>query len=66
VALDRPGHEHPVLPGFPVTGRPLTLSGCEFLEARGGKLHKVDGYFDRLTILGQLGLAPGPTALPAG
>lgn len=48
--------------GLPVTGRPLTLPGCEFIEALGGKLHRVEGYFDRLTILGQLGLAPAPAA----
>ena len=44
--------------GLPVTGRPVTLPGCEFIEVRGGKLHRVDGYFDRLSILVQLGLAP--------
>jgi steroid delta-isomerase-like uncharacterized protein len=52
--------------GLPVTGRPLILPGCEFIEVRADKLHKVDGYFDRLTILGQLGLAPSPPAASAG
>lgn len=51
--------------GIPATGRSLTLPGCEFIEVRGGKLHRVDGYFDRLTILGQLGLAPNPAASAA-
>jgi steroid delta-isomerase-like uncharacterized protein len=46
--------------GLPVTGRSLTLPGCEFIEVRGGKLHRADGYFDRLTMLVQLGLAPAP------
>jgi predicted ester cyclase len=48
--------------GAPATGRSLTLPGCEFLETRGGKLHQVDGYFDRLTILAQLGLTAAPAA----
>ena len=48
--------------GIPPTGRSLTLHGCEFIEVRGGKPHRVDGYFDRLTIMAQLGLAPGPAA----
>lgn len=52
--------------GIPATGRSLTLPGCEFIEARSGKLHRVDGYFDRLTILAQLGLAPGQAAPAAG
>lgn len=52
--------------GFPVTGRPLTLPGCEFIQVRDDKLHLVEGYFDRLTILGQLGLAPAPAAPSAG
>jgi hypothetical protein len=52
--------------GLPVTGRSLTLPGCEFIEVRGGKLHVVEGYFDQLTILGQLGLAPGPAASSGG
>ena len=52
--------------GAPATGRSLTLPGCELLEARQGKLHRVDGYFDRLTILAQLGPAPGPAAPAAG
>lgn len=52
--------------GAPATGRSLTLPGCEFLEVRGDKLHQVDGYFDRLTILAQLGLASGPAAPAAG
>ncbi|MHB1535685.1 MAG: ester cyclase [Acidimicrobiales bacterium] len=45
--------------GLPVTGRLVTLAGCEFIEVRGGKIHRVDGYFDRLSMLAQLGIAPG-------
>lgn len=48
--------------GLPVTGRSLVLPGCEFIEVRGGKLHQVEGYFDRLAILAQLGLVPAPAA----
>lgn len=52
--------------GAPETGRSLTVPGCEFLEVRGDKLHQVDGYVGRLTILAQLGLASGPAAPAAG
>ena len=52
--------------GIPATGRSLILPGCEFLDVRGGKLHQVDGYFDRLTILAQLGLATVLAAPAAG
>lgn len=45
--------------GLPSTGRPVALPGCEFIEVRGDKIHQVVGYFDRLTMLGQMGLAPG-------
>ncbi len=48
--------------GLPVTGRAVTLAGCEFIQARGGAIQRVEGYFDRLAILVQLGLAPGRPA----
>jgi steroid delta-isomerase-like uncharacterized protein len=48
--------------GLPPTGRPLVLPGCEFIEVRVDRVHRIEGYFDRLTILGQLGLAPSPPA----
>jgi steroid delta-isomerase-like uncharacterized protein len=51
--------------GLPSTGRTLVLPGCEFIEVRGDKVHRVEGYFDRLTLLGQLGLAPSPLARSA-
>jgi steroid delta-isomerase-like uncharacterized protein len=51
--------------GLPPTGRSVVLPGCEFIEVRGDKVHRVEGYFDRLTLLGQLGLAPSPPARPA-
>jgi steroid delta-isomerase-like uncharacterized protein len=51
--------------GLPSTGRTLVLPGCEFIEVRVGKIQRIEGYFDRLTILGQLGLAPSPPARSA-
>jgi steroid delta-isomerase-like uncharacterized protein len=46
--------------GLPPTGRRITLPGCEFIEVRAHLVQRVEGYFDRLTMLGQLGLAPRP------
>ena len=46
--------------GFPATGRSVTMPGCEIIEIRGDKVHRVQGYFDRMTMLSQLGLAPSP------
>lgn len=48
--------------GIPATGRQLVLPGCEFITLGGDAITRVDGYFDRLTILIQLGLAPQPAA----
>jgi len=36
------------------------MPACEFIETRGNKVYRVEGYFDRLTLLGQLGLATSP------
>lgn len=44
--------------GLPPTGRSLNLPGCEFIEVRAAKVHRVEGYFDRLSMLEQLGLVP--------
>jgi steroid delta-isomerase-like uncharacterized protein len=46
--------------GLPPTGRSLILPGCEFIEIRAGKVYRVEGYFDRLSILQQLGAVPAP------
>ena len=46
--------------GLPPTGRNLILPGCEFIEVGEGKLRRVEGYFDRLGILQQLGVVPAP------
>ncbi len=48
--------------GFPPTGRSLILPGCEFIEVRQGLVQRVEGYFDRLSLLGQLGLVSLPPA----
>ncbi len=48
--------------GAPPTGRPVVLPGCEFIEVRDGLIHRVEGYYDRLTFLAQLGLVPSPPA----
>ena len=46
--------------GLPPTGRSVIVPGCEFIEVRAGQLQQVEGYFDRLSIQEQLGLAPAP------
>ncbi len=43
---------------LPTTGRSLNLPGCEFIAVRLGLVQRVEGYFDRLSILQQLGLVP--------
>jgi steroid delta-isomerase-like uncharacterized protein len=46
--------------GLTPTGRHLILPGCEFIEVRESLVHRVEGYFDRLSILQQLGVMPAP------
>ena len=46
--------------GLPPTGRSLILPGCEFIEVRHGLVQRVEGYFDRLGMLQQLGVVPAP------
>ncbi len=46
--------------GIPPTDRTVVLPGCEFIEVREGLVYRVDGYFDRLSILQQLGVFPAP------
>jgi steroid delta-isomerase-like uncharacterized protein len=53
------------LRGVPPTGRKLAQPGCEFIEIRNGRIRSVVGYFDRLTMLTQLGLAPSSPAGPS-
>ena len=44
--------------GLPSTGRALVFPGCEYIEVRDDKIHRIEGHFDRMTISGQLGLVP--------
>ena len=37
--------------GISPTGRSLILPGCEFIEVRDGMVQRVEGYFDRLSML---------------
>lgn len=46
--------------GMPPTGRTVTLPGVEFIEVKSGKVTRAEGYFDRMTMLAQLGLLPAP------
>jgi steroid delta-isomerase-like uncharacterized protein len=46
--------------GLSPTGRSLILPGCEFIAVREGLVQRVEGYFDRLSILQQLGAIPAP------
>jgi steroid delta-isomerase-like uncharacterized protein len=48
------------LMGRPATGKCIDLRGCEFLDVAMGRVQSVESYFDRLTMLLQLGLAPRP------
>jgi steroid delta-isomerase-like uncharacterized protein len=53
------------LRGLPPTGRQIEVPGCEFIEVLGNRIHHVQGYIDRLTMLTQLGWASSslrPTA----
>jgi steroid delta-isomerase-like uncharacterized protein len=50
--------------GIPPTGRRITQPGCEFIEIRDGRIRNVVGYFDRLTLMTQLGPAPSSPASP--
>lgn len=41
---------------LPPTGRRVTLSGADFIRADGGGIRSVQGYFDMLSVLRQLGV----------
>lgn len=43
----------------PATGRSVTVPACMVLEVRDGAIASSDHYFDLLTLLGQIGAAPG-------
>ena len=43
--------------GHPATGRRFERRGCSVAEISGGKIRRYRDYFDRMTLLEQLGLA---------
>jgi steroid delta-isomerase-like uncharacterized protein len=47
----------------PATGKSVTLSSVGVYELHGGKLAGSRGLYDRLSLIGQLGLMPGPAPL---
>jgi steroid delta-isomerase-like uncharacterized protein len=46
------------LMGIAPTGRAIEINMCNVMELREGKIHREREYFDRLTMLEQLGVAP--------
>jgi ketosteroid isomerase-like protein len=46
---------------IPPTGRPFSFPYCDVLQARDGKFVSHRIYWDNVTFLGQLGLAPNPS-----
>jgi steroid delta-isomerase-like uncharacterized protein len=48
--------------GLPPTGRSIAFPGCEFIEVHNDKIHKIVGFYDRLTMLTQLGFTITPPA----
>jgi steroid delta-isomerase-like uncharacterized protein len=42
--------------GLPPTGKPVTVSGADFIRVAGGQIQSVDGYFDSRAVPEQLGL----------
>jgi len=42
--------------GLPPTGKPVTVSGADFIRVKDGKIRTVDGYFDSRAVPEQLGL----------
>jgi steroid delta-isomerase-like uncharacterized protein len=52
--------------GFPATGKPMKVRGVNFFRLADGKIVERWGQFDVLTMMVQLGLAPGPGGPPPG
>ena len=48
------------LPGGPPMGRTIALPGADFIETEGDSIRSVTGYFDQVTMFGQMGLAANP------
>ncbi|MFQ5890840.1 MAG: ester cyclase [Gemmatimonadota bacterium] len=47
---------------IPPTGKRIALRSCQVIRIRGGKAISMRQYFDMLTLLSQLGVAPAETA----
>ena len=47
-------HEAPLM-GVPASGRRFTLHGCDVTEVGGGKVRRVDAYWDSAALLRQIG-----------
>ena len=54
------GTQEKELFGFPATGRPMRVWGVNFFKMRDGMIAERWGQFDVLSMMQQLGLAPGP------
>jgi steroid delta-isomerase-like uncharacterized protein len=46
------------LPNLPATGRTISVRGATVAEIRGDKISRVSDYYDRATVLRQLGVIP--------
>jgi steroid delta-isomerase-like uncharacterized protein len=43
-------------PQIPATNRPVTLQGCFFFELQNNTISRIEGYWDRTSLLTQMGL----------
>ncbi len=51
-------HKHSSNPTIPATNKRFSQSGVSISELRNGKIHRYANYFDRATMLQQIGLMP--------
>jgi steroid delta-isomerase-like uncharacterized protein len=51
------------LRGIPATGRPFSVRGASIARIEGGRIREQRDYWDRMTLLIQLGVLPDPGAL---
>ena len=54
------GTHQGALQGIPPTGKRVTVSGVVFYRIEGGKIVEFRGQFDRMSLMQQLGVVPGP------
>lgn len=50
---------------IPPTGKEIDIRSCQVCRIEGGKVVSISHYWDALTMLSQLGVAPATTAAPA-